>query len=174
MSLEQISNASVKERGVEQKKEVTVMDELRKAEASGDPQRVHLAMLAADEKYRVRSRVTNITDFIPVVGSAKMIHEAVTGRQLGTGKKIEGWQRALHGVTGTAFLAADVTGVGAVGSVIGKVLVRGAVKAGEKMTLRAVEMKALKQEGGRLVTNGDERIERAKKVEANSEEVVPA
>ena len=173
MNLEKSPQVNPQTVTMESSHESTVMEQLRKAQESGDPTKIHEAMLAADEKYKVRSRITNITDFVPVVGSAKMMQEAVTGRQIGTGKKIEGWRRVVHGVTGTAFLAADLTGVGAVGSVVGKAFLRGAIKGGEKIVLQSAEKRLLQKEGANLAARGDKRIRSAEEIAANKDEMSP-
>lgn len=121
-----------------------------------------------DEKYIIHPKhhalASDITDFVPVVGSAKMIKEAISGEQMGTGNKIEGWRRVVHGVTGAAFLAADLTGIGAVGSIAGKALMRGGIKVGEKVAERQIlqsgEKAIFKKEGSKLIERGEVRIER--------------
>lgn len=129
-----------------------------------------------DEKYIIHPKhhtlASNITDFVPVVGSAKMIKEAISGEQMGTGNKIEGWRRAVHGVTGAAFLAADLTGIGAVGSIAGKALMRGGIKVGEKLVekvaerqiLNSGEKAMLKKEGSKLVTRGEVRMDKSEEI----------
>ncbi len=125
-----------------------------------------------DAKYIIHPKhhaaASNIADFVPVIGSIKMITEAVSGEQMGTLKKIEGWRRAVHGVTGAAFLAADLTGVGAVGSLAGKALMRGGIKVGEKIVERKIlesgEKTLLKQEGGKLAARGENRVNRSDKI----------
>lgn len=112
---------------------------------------------------------TNAADFVPVVGSGKMIMESLRGKQYGTDKEINGIGRAVHGAAGAVFLAADLTGAGAVTSVGGKALVRGSMhlagkvaeKGVEKMAVSSTEKLAerqlLKREGGKLYERGKER-----------------
>ena len=62
-------------------------------------------------------------DFIPIVGTAKGIYEGVTGSDMVTGEKLALWQRLL--------------GIGAGDAIIGYVKVRGAIKKGNKVRIRA-------------------------------------
>lgn len=68
--------------------------------AKNDPKRKKYLRLAADA-----------VDFIPVAGSAKMITEAFAGKTL-SGRKLRPLARTIHLVSGTAFLALDLTGIG--------------------------------------------------------------
>ncbi|MDD3940450.1 MAG: hypothetical protein PHQ01_02660 [Candidatus Pacebacteria bacterium] len=123
---------------------------------------------------------TNAADFIPVVGSGKMIMEAVRGKQYGTDNKIKGAGRVVHGVAGAAFLAADLSGAGAVASAGGKILMRGGMKMagrgaekmvaksterlGEKALEREAQKKILKRESLKLYDRGKERRKRQEKL----------
>ena len=115
-------------------------------------------------KSKVMRVASTVTDFIPVIGSIKMIAESFRGKQYGTDKEIKGWGRFLHGASGMAFLALDVTGVGAVASEIGK----GILKISERMAMKAVERKAsqeiLKREAEQLFIRGKERSKRAEEM----------
>ncbi len=102
--------------------------------------------------------VTNTVDFIPVIGSAKMILESLRGKQYGTDKELSGKLRFIHGLSGALFLAADLTGIGAIASELGK--------AGIKLSLRSLEKKALQnvvtnetiqQKAERLAVEGEKR-----------------
>ncbi len=131
-----------------------------------------LTLEQLDEKYIIHPKhhtlASNITDFVPVVGSAKMIKEAISGEQMGTGNKIEGWRRAVHGVTGAAFLAADLTGIGAVGSIAGKALMRGGIKVGEKVAERQIlqsgEKAIFKKESSKLIERGEVRMDKSEEI----------
>lgn len=168
---------------VKDSKPPSVMDELRSAIASGDQERINTAQAAADQKYsihKVKNWTSHAADFVPVVGSAKMVYEAVKGEQIGTGKSISGWQRAAHGVTGAAFLAADLTGVGALGSIAGKAIARGGIKIGEHIIeSSAVEagsrtviehaekenlLSSAKNQAGSLIENGDQRVQKSEEI----------
>lgn len=54
-------------------------------------------------------------DFIPIVGSAKMIGEGVAGKTM-SGEDLTKGRRILHTVEGVVFLTLDLTGVGVIGS----------------------------------------------------------
>lgn len=174
---------NVKDSSRMNQKPQSVMDELRSAIASGDQERINTAQAAADQKYsihKVKNWTSHTADFVPVVGSAKMVYEAVKGEQIGTGKSISGWQRAAHGVTGAAFLAADLTGVGALGSIAGKAIARGGIKIGEhvieqsaekvaeRIAVEQIERSALaeaaKLEAAKLAARGDQRIQKSEQI----------
>ncbi len=183
-----------KDKNVEDSPSRKVMEELMAAKESGDKKRIEAAKKKADDIYLIKKRVTNIVDFVPIVGSAKMVTEAFKGEQYGTHKKIEGWRRGVHGVAGAAFLAADFTGVGAVGSLITKGalrgILRGGIKSGEKIAEKAIlessekaavkiaeqeaakiaQRKLLKKETAKLAARGDKRIDRAEKIK-NQEQI---
>lgn len=126
---------------------------------------------------------TNVVDFIPVVGSAKMILEGLRGKQYGTDTPITGKQRIVHTVSGAVFLGLDVTGVGALLSEAGKAalkvgekfLVKEAVEVGEKVMLRQGEKvvaergveRGFIQEGEKLVNRGKKRIEKQEQIRNN-------
>jgi hypothetical protein len=121
--------------------------------------------------------ITHGVDFIPIVGSAKMIMEGVRGKQYGTDKEIRGTARIIHTASGAVFLALDVTGVGALASEAGK----GLLKVGERVALRKIEQVAerevvlkagegvsrevLEKEVGKLVTRGKRRQEKQEEIE---------
>ena len=125
---------------------------------------------------RVEKIVTNATDYIPVVGSAKMFMEGVKGKQYGTGKELSGWKRVVHGATGAAFLASDLTGIGALASLGGKFIVKGGIKVAgqtaEKLAEQAIVRQAEKvaarklalKEGATLHERGERRIDKAGQV----------
>lgn len=75
---------------------------------------------------------SDAVDFIPVVGSAKMIAESVYGQTL-AGEKLTKGQRALRFAEGSIFLALDLTGVGATAST--------GLKAGRLATRSAAMMR---------------------------------
>ncbi|OGE79134.1 MAG: hypothetical protein A2751_05860 [Candidatus Doudnabacteria bacterium RIFCSPHIGHO2_01_FULL_46_14] len=84
---------------------------------------------------RLKKIASTGIDFIPVIGPAKMLVEAVKGKTL-DGQKLSGWKRALHALEGGSFFILDMTGVGAIGtkavkgSVLGaKILTRSAAVA---------------------------------------------
>lgn len=127
--------------------------------------------------------VTNVVDFVPVIGSAKMILEGIQGKQLGTEKEIKGLGRVVHTVSGAAFLALDLTGVGAIASEIGK----GGLKVGERIIARRLEKlstgaveqtskksldrvsvdaaaQTVEKEGAKLVVRGEERANKQAKI----------
>lgn len=111
------------------------------------------------KKEKIKRIATNVTDFIPVIGSAKMILEGITGNQIGTGKKIESWSRIIHGGSGVVFLAFDLTGLGAIGSELGKIGVKVALRSIEKGTLKkVVGNKIIQKEAIELSVLGEKRI----------------
>ena len=111
------------------------------------------------KKEKVKRIVTNLTDFIPLVGSAKMMLEGIIGKQLGTNKKIEGWARLGHGVSGTAFLVLDTTGLGAIASELGKLGIKIGMRALEKEALKKIiRNKIIQKEGDILVARGEKRM----------------
>ncbi len=117
-----------------------------------------------NRKEKVLRVASAVTDFIPVIGSVKMMAESFRGEQVGTGKVLQGKARFFHGLAGTLFLALDITGVGAVASEIGK----GILKISERMAMKAVERKAsqeiLKREAEQLFIRGKERSKRAEEM----------
>ena len=94
---------------------------------------IHLKKLARRKK--IRSIVTNGMDFIPIIGSFKMIVEGLRGKQLMTKIEMKGIVRALHMFMGIVFLLLDITGIGAILSAVGK----GAIKYSELLMLRKLE-----------------------------------
>lgn len=125
---------------------------------------LHLKNIEKKAK-RTRDIVTNVTDFIPVVGSIKMILEGLEGRQYVTHKEIKGVRRIVHTIAGAVFLGLDLTGVGAIASELGK----GAIKIGERMALKTAEEKlaieVVEREGEKLLVRGESRVKRKKKIE---------
>lgn len=113
---------------------------------------------------RVKRIATNIVDFVPIVGSIKMIVEGWKGKQFGTDKEIHGIPRMLHTGTGIVFLVLDATGIGAIVSELGK----GVIKLGERTIVRSVEdrlaKEAIKKEGEKLAVRGEERIDRKEEI----------
>ncbi|MBP6948527.1 MAG: hypothetical protein KBC41_04170 [Candidatus Pacebacteria bacterium] len=116
---------------------------------------------------RLKRITTNVVDFIPIVGSAKMMIEGILGKQYGTDKEIQGLNRVIHTVSGTAFLALDVTGLGSLLSEVGK----GALKIGERAIVRSAEEKiaraTFEKETAKLIGRGEKRINEKEKI-ANS------
>lgn len=132
-----------------------------------------------DEKYlapayKKKRFLSSAADFVPVVGSYKMIHEAVIGKQLGTKEKIKGWRRLVHGAAGAAFLASDLTGIGSLASLGGKALMRGSIKVGEKVLEKKLLMetaeKVAEKSAERAALRASDRIleEQATKMASNS------
>jgi hypothetical protein len=110
---------------------------------------------------RMKDISTNVADFIPILGSAKMMMEGIKGEQYGTHKKLEGKARAVHTLSGGAFLLADITGVGIVASELGKLGLKIGGRIIEKQSLsRVVENKLLKEEGSALLARGEERVDK--------------
>jgi hypothetical protein len=105
--------------------------------------------------------ITNGVDFLPIVGSAKMLLEGVLGKQYGTHKELIGKVRILHGVSGLVFLVLDATGIGAIASEAGKLGVKLSLRTLEKETVEKVlESQVIKEEGAKLTTRGNERVKR--------------
>lgn len=118
-----------------------------------------------DEVHKWDRRITNVTDFVPVIGSAKMIIEGLKGKQYMTEKEITGIHRVLHTASGVVFLALDLTGVGAIASEVGK----GVIKVGERYVFRrigsGIERKVLEREASKLAVRGDKRIKKGEDIE---------
>lgn len=111
------------------------------------------------KKEKIKRIATNVTDFVPVIGSAKMILEGIKGEQMGTNKKIESWSRIIHGTSGVVFLVLDLTGIGAIGSELGKIGVKVALRSIEKETLKkVVGNKIIQKEALKLSVLGEKRI----------------
>ncbi len=126
----------------EMKKLESVPDEALRAQVlsiMGDA--VNFKQLSDDlKKYAKADVVSSAIDMIPVVGSAKITGEAALGKTA-SGQKLEGGKRAWHALTGVAFLALDVAGLGTAGattaaSEAGRVA-KGAAKATEVAMLTA-------------------------------------
>jgi hypothetical protein len=110
---------------------------------------------------RVGRTATNVVDFIPIIGSAKMIIEAIRGEQFGTEKEISGKVRLIHGISGVGFLVADLTGIGAIASEFGKA----GIKILEKEVLvKIVENAIIKEEAVKLAVKGEQRIAKKEKL----------
>ena len=138
------------------------------------------------EKERKKKIATNVVDFVPIVGSVKMILEGMRGKQYGTEKEIKGFGRLAHTVAGAVFLSLDVAGVVTLGTStaaaeagkgffkIGEHALLGAVEkslireAGEQVVVKTVEEKllseAIKKESKRLIARGELRIEKKEKI----------
>ncbi|MDI9354828.1 MAG: hypothetical protein QM532_01170 [Cyanobium sp. MAG06] len=118
---------------------------LRQAKASGNKDEINKAQQALDEHYSVNKNKTHFgseaVDFVPVVGSVKMIAEGLRGKQYGSGKEIKGVNRAIHAVAGAGFLVSDLTGIGAVASIAGKGALKVGVKTMEKRAEQGIEKK---------------------------------
>jgi hypothetical protein len=82
--------------------------------------------------------ITNLLDFVPLVGSIKMIVEGVKGRQFGTGKELRDVPRGIHTVAGFSFLFLDMTTVSVIFSEFGKGLVKLGVRTLEKTAEGAI------------------------------------
>lgn len=124
-----------------------------------------------DEARKWDRRITNVTDFVPVIGSAKMIIEGFKGKQYMTEKEIIGTQRVFHTVSGVVFLALDLTGVGAIASEVGK----GVIKVGERYVFRrigsGIERKVLEKEASKLAVRGDTRVNKGEDI-ANGDGII--
>ncbi len=120
-----------------------------------------------DTYARAKRITTNVVDFVPVVGSAKMILEGLRGKQYGTEKEIKGMGRVIHTVSGVVFLGLDMTGVGAIASELGK----GVIKLGERAAIKKIEervaLEAIEKESIKLGARGETRIDKKEKI-ANS------
>lgn len=116
-------------------------------------------------------RITNVTDFVPVIGSFKMIIEGIKGKQYMTEKEITGVQRVVHTLSGVVFLGLDLTGVGAIASEVGK----GVIKVGERYVFRSIgsgiERKVLEKEASKLAVRGDNRIKKGEEI-ANKDGII--
>lgn len=80
------------------------------------------------EKGRLYKLAMEAVDFVPVVGSAKMLGEGLAGKTM-SGEKLTKSKRLWHTAQGAAFLALDLTGVGAAaaeGMKAGRVVTRSA------------------------------------------------
>ncbi len=121
------------------------------------------SLQARTEKFR--KVVTNVTDFVPVIGSIKMILEGWNGKQYGTENEIKGAGRVVHTISGVVFLGLDLTGVGVIASEFGK----GVIKIGERVAVRTLEerlaRKVVEKEVLKLTLRGHKRIEKKEKIE---------
>lgn len=109
--------------------------------------------------------VTNVADFVPVVGSIKMIMEGLKGEQYGTEKEIKGVERVVHTASGVVFLALDLTGIGAIASELGK----GVLKIGERAVIRSFEetlaREVVAKEVTKLTLRGNTRVDKQEKIQ---------
>lgn len=121
-----------------------------------------------EEEDRFHRVISNIVDFVPVVGSIKMALEGIQGKQFGTGKELHGIERGLHTVSGVSFLVLDLTGVGTIISEFGK----GAFKIGGRGFVKVIEellAHDIAKEGAILAARAEERMERKEKIQKYSE-----
>jgi hypothetical protein len=112
--------------------------------------------------------ITNVADFIPIVGSLKMIAEGIFGKQLGTEIPLVGRSRLVHLSGGLVFLFLDLSSVGLIISELGK----GGIKIGEKFFFtkvkRKLSSKTLHEEGSKLLARSVERNEKQKLIRKSS------
>lgn len=117
-------------------------------------------------------------NFIPVLGSAKMIGEGLAGRTM-SGEKLSKQSRLLHTAEGTVFLALDLTGVGiaaAEGMKSGRLVTRTAALMRKMGMSREVYMSIYKTGryllenpgAGKLADLSFEKIIKARKLRKNS------
>lgn len=95
-----------------------------------------------EAKSRLYKFACGAADFIPVVGPAKMLAEAASGKTFG-GEELTGWKRFLHGAEGLTFLAVDLTGFGAVATKLAKAG-KGGLMSAKLLTRTAALMRVLK------------------------------
>lgn len=74
-------------------------------------------------------------DFIPVIGSVKIIIEGVRGKQYGTHRELTGIPKGIHTISGLSFLVLDMTTLGTIFSEFGK----GVLKIGERVLIKSAE-----------------------------------
>jgi hypothetical protein len=84
---------------------------------------------------KVVTLLTNGLDFIPVIGSVKMVVEGIRGEQFGTHKNLKDIPRGIHTIAGFSFLVLDMTSFGTIISEFGK----GFLKLGERTLVKSVE-----------------------------------
>lgn len=65
----------------------------------------------ASKKDKLKKLAIDGVDFVPVVGSMKMMAESAAGKTMG-GEKLSNFKRFMHGAEGSVFLALDLTGLG--------------------------------------------------------------
>lgn len=87
------------------------------------------------QKKKTIALITNVLDFIPVIGSVKMVAEGIRGEQFGTHKKLSDIPRGIHTVAGFSFLVLDMTSIGTIFSELGK----GFFKLGERTLVKSAE-----------------------------------
>ncbi len=136
----------------------------KEKDALGQLDAIHLQSVKAKAD-KIKRIATNVTDFVPVVGSIKMILEGWNGKQYGTEKEIKGVGRIIHTTSGVVFLALDLTGIGAIASELGK----GVIKVGERVAVRTIEENLAREVIGKEVTKlalrGSKRIDKKEKLE---------
>lgn len=86
-------------------------------------------------KKKIATLLTNGIDFIPVIGSIKMVIEGVRGEQFGTHKTFLEIPRGIHTIAGFSFLVLDMTSIGTIFSELGK----GFFKLGERTLIKSAE-----------------------------------
>lgn len=91
-------------------------------------------------KKKIATLVTNSIDFIPVIGSIKMVIEGIRGEQFGTHKKFAEIPRGIHTIAGFSFLFLDMTTVGVIFSEFGK----GVIKLGGRTLVVSAEETVVK------------------------------
>ena len=125
---------------------------------------IHLETLQLKAE-KVKRIVTNVTDFVPIIGSIKMIMEGWNGKQYGTEKEVKGVGRVVHTASGVIFLALDLTGIGAIASELGK----GALKVGERAVVKSIEAtlarEVVEKEVTKLMIRGNTRIDKKEKIQ---------
>lgn len=148
----------------DQEEAAALLNRLHKQPAANDArqktQKIPDTVLSNPEGTASRAALitTNLVDFIPVIGSAKMAYEGLIGQQVGTGKKLSTKERLAHGISGAAFFALDITGIGALVSEAGKVGIKLGARMFEKEALeKIVTNKVAQEEGGKLTTRGKKR-----------------
>lgn len=94
------------------------------------------------KQFMTNEKTSFALDVLPVVGSGKMITEAIAGQDI-TGKELDGKDRIIHGAIGVASGILNLTGIGAAaktgGVVVGKsvlLLEKAAAKATAKGAVR--------------------------------------
>ncbi len=122
---------------------------------------------------RLKRISTNVADFVPVIGSAKMVIEGIRGKQFGTEKEITGTLRLLHGTSGALFFVADLTGIGAIASEFGKAGVKIGTRMLEKEIMKktatvATKNNIVKEEALKLAIRGEERIDKKEEILAQN------
>lgn len=139
--LADLNQAQQNEQGPQaQEKARTLVDELRdwlekfydkKVDSWFETYDTQISKVNKEKDQTKKQRLLQIAiegiDFIPVIGSVKMIGEGLEGRTMNN-RELTGWNRVLHTAEGAAFLALDATGLGVLGrgAKAGKLLTRSA------------------------------------------------